>query len=390
MGTVDFVFSNPGHHAAMMVPVVRELAARGRRCRLISLAELRGFTTPALDLPRVDVIRAVPGGLRKSPSAGASLGKADSPKRRAIQTAAWRLALGPRLRWLLRDTDVVVVPNDAAFPYAQLAAGLRARAVPFVLLQEGIRFPLPGVAVEAAYGRGGAAAVCCWGAASAEHFTATGVPPVRLCVTGNPRYDELTVDRWRAAGAQLLRDHGLAGPPLVYLSNPIDDQGFCTTADKMALFERFLAEAAPALPAGTPVVVKLHMREDAAAFRAVAERSPLAGRVHVLADAPLFAVLAAARAAVVLASTVGLEALVFGVPLGVLAVPGAGHVFEYVSGGAAVGLELGALAGGLGALLDGGASPSPRVAAFVERHLAHRGQAAQRVADCIDAVERTR
>ena len=44
---ISFIFSNPSHHLEMMAPVARELTRRGQRTQLVSLAELRGFRTPA-------------------------------------------------------------------------------------------------------------------------------------------------------------------------------------------------------------------------------------------------------------------------------------------------------------------------------------------------------
>jgi hypothetical protein len=392
---VTFVFSNPRHHLDAMAPVARILGERGVRCRFVSLAELRGFPTPDLAdrLPGVDVRRAIPRHVRRDPSAGAGVGArggAGAWLRRAVRAAAWRAGLLPRLRWLLRGTDVAVVPNDAAYPYAELAADLRARRVPFVLLQEGIRFPLPTEdAAGLAYGTGGAAAVCVWGEASAEHFRAIGVPAASIRVTGNPRFDGVAPEAWRDRGRALAGELGLGREPLLYLSNTIDDQGFCTTAAKLALFEAFVREAAPVLARERrALVVKLHPREDVAAFRRAAAGLPGAP-VHVLPlEAPLFAVLAMGRAAVVLASTVGLEAIAFGLPLAVLAIPGHGHVFEYVARGAAIGLAPGGIADGVARLLAAG--PPPAAAPFLERHLAHRGTAAAQIADQIAALSTAR
>lgn len=409
---MTFVFSNPRHHLDMMVPVARILEERAVPHRFVSLAELRGFPTPSLAdrLPRADVRRAIPRHVRRDPSAGAGVGTSGGPGavvRRAVRAVAWRAGLSPRLRWLMRGSELVVVPNDAAYPYGELAADLRARGVPFVLLQEGIRFPLPAEdAAGLAYGAGGAAAVCAWGEASAEHFRSIGVPAAAVRVTGNPRFDGVGPAAWRERGRALAAELGLAREPLLYLSNTIDDQGFCTTAEKMELFAGFVREAQPVLEREQrALVVKLHPREDTAAFRRVAadlsSGSPLP--IHVLPlDAPLFAVLAMGRAAVVLASTVGLEALAFGLPLAVLAIPGHGHVFEYVARGAAAGLALGAIEGGLSRLLAteprsgeertraGGAERSarpddapPPAEQFLERHMAHRGEAAARIADQI-------
>jgi hypothetical protein len=387
---LTFVFSNPRHHLDMMVPVAKILDERRVPYEFVSLAELRGFATPSLErrLAHSRVRRAFPR-IRKNPSAGSGVGTGGSQGavvRSLVQHALWRGVLSPRLRWLLRRSDVVALPNDAAFPYDQLAASLRARGVPFVLLQEGIRFPLPTEQNKGLpYGGGGAQRICVWGEASALHFRNVA-PAHNVCVTGNPRFDTVDPSQWRAAGEELRTKLGLAAPPLLYLSNTIDDQGFCTTAEKMQLFERFLEQATPvARRHGAGIVVKLHAREDVSAFRVVAARHD---NVHVLGDAPLFAVLAMGRAAVVLASTVGLEALAFGLPLGVLEIPGHGHVFDYVASGAATALSQPTLAADVDRLLS---SPtSPRAAGYLDQHMAHRGAAAIRIADCLAELSTSR
>jgi hypothetical protein len=395
--TISFVYSNPRHHAEMMAPVMAELALRGASVRAISLAELRGFATgslPGAGLDEVEVHRVVPLGLRKDPSMGASFGTTEGSGkarsvRRAAQLAVWGTWLAPRLAWLLRGSDAVVVPNDAAYPYRELARLVRLLRMPLVLMQEGIRFPLPGVREADAYGRGGAAVVCAWGQASAEYFRGQGAPPESIHVTGNPRFDRFDPAAWREQGAALLASLGIARPPLLYLSNPIDDQGFCTTREKMDLFRRFADGAAGALAAkGRHLVVKLHPREDVEAFRRAARESGAAARTHVLSlEHSLFAALAGAGAAVVLASTVGLEALLFDLPLGVLEVPGAGFVFDYVQGGAARGLRLEAgLGDAVAELLAEGEARAPVPSIYLERHLAHRGSAARRVAGLIEEV----
>src|SRR5262249_2458976 len=66
MADVVFVFSNPRHHLEMMAPVAEELGRRGVRCSLVSLAELRGFDTPA----QSGAQRAIPINLRRRNSSG--------------------------------------------------------------------------------------------------------------------------------------------------------------------------------------------------------------------------------------------------------------------------------------------------------------------------------
>jgi hypothetical protein len=386
---IAFVLANPRHHVEMMAPVARLLAAQGHAVRVVSMAELRGFATPAI--PGLDVVRAMPTQLRQNPSVGSAHGAigADSPLRRAARSAVWHGALRPLHHWYLGDADVVVVPNDGVYPYRQLARWLRRRGTPFVLMQEGIRFPLPCEQGDETYGLGGAAAICAWGEASAAHFRRIGVPAARVHTTGTPRYDQVAPAEWTERGLALRARLGLDQAPLLYLSNPIDDQEFCTRAEKLELFRRFALGAAPALAAeGRAIVVKLHPREDVAAYRAVAASVAGAVPAIVVDDAGLFEVLAMGAAAVVLASTVGLEALTFGVPIGVLAIPGHGHVFDYVSGGGAVGLDADRdLAASVGALLALRDRPlTPEVARYLEQHMAHRGEAATRVAACITGV----
>lgn len=382
---LGFLLTNPRHHAELMQPVAAELRRRGHQTALVSLAELRGFVTPPGELRA-----AIPWRVRASPQAGAEFGIDGAGAKGALRKLAQAAALAPllpRLGWLLRGCAAVAVPNDAAYPYHELVRALAAWRKPVALLQEGIRFPLPNERASARiYGASGVAAVCAWGEGAAEHFRGVAAPATAVHVTGNPRFDALDLATWRGRGQELMQRRHLGAGPLLYLSNPIDDQGFCTTAEKMKLFERFLERAAQELVRrGTPLVVKLHPREDVAAYRAAAAGAPLA--VHVADDEPLFAWLAVARGAVVLASTVGLEALRFGVPLGVLPLPGHGHVFEYASHGAAVALAPETLESGLTELLDGGAARHAAGEALLARHLG-QGGAAVRVADVLEALGR--
>ncbi len=386
---VDFVISNDRHHVAMALPVARDLDRRtGFSCRFLSLCELRGLRTPAVALSGFGVVRLVPRSLRSSPAAGAGA-VGGRWARRGAREVVWSLLLGPSLRRALaRPPAACVVPNDAAFPYDRLARLLRARRVPFLLLQEGIRFPLPAEADAVAYGTGGAAALAAWGEASAEHFRAAGVARERIHVTGSPRFDELAGRDWRSEGRELAAALDLPARYLLVVSNPIDDQGFCSTREKLELCERFAREIGAALLGrGTGLVVKLHARESRADFQRAAALPPGLD-VRIVEEAPLHPLLAAAEAVVVLASTVGLEALLLGKPLAVLEIPGFGFAFDYVPAGAARGLTWSEpMAPQVLALLDD--PPSPAATAYLARQLAAGGGSARAVGDLVaDLAER--
>jgi hypothetical protein len=379
--SIAFLFTNPGHHLEAMTPVIGELRRRGHDTTLISLAELRGLDTPTSQ----PLKRAIPFRIRKRAGQPESFGVElrDWQKGARMQALVWRFGLGPRLSWLLRDADVVVIPNDIGFPYDRLIAARRRRKLRTVLLQEGIRFSLPARYTGPHYGTNGADLVCVWGEGSRVYFEDNGVPAKTLCITGTPRMDALDPAAWTTRGAELRSELGLAQPPIAYLSNPIETQHYGPKQLRLDCFERLLAAAIPILAErGLALVVKPHAGESAADYHAIVARSQRADLVHVLPTAPIFSVLAAARAAIVLSSTVGLEALLFGRALGALEIPGHGYPFEYVSQGAAVPIAQADLSRGVNELLE--RPPGRDIGArFVERHYYDRGNAYRHVADAI-------
>ena len=383
--SVAFVFTNPRHHLEMMTPVARELERRGVACTLISLAELRGLETPA---GVAGVRRAIPlqirrrGGERPRPEA-ASVAAEPWSRGKLAKRVVWEV-LRLRMRALLGGARVVVVPNDAVYPYLELLGDLHRRGVRSVLLQEGIRFALPNGYPGPQYGAFVTHAVCAWGDGSRDYFVASQIAERSIRVTGAPRLDDLDLAGWRERGKALLAEHQLTSAPIAFLSNPIEIQGYGTKQLKLSLFERFLAAAAPVVRArNIPIIVKNHLHEDPADFARIAAASPIGDLVKVLPAAPIFAAIAAARAAIVLTSTVGLEALTFGVPIGVLEIPGHGYAFEYVQRGAAVALPSADIRTGLEELLGNAPARQAAGAAFVERQLHDRGRASANVASVI-------
>ncbi|MBC7978589.1 MAG: hypothetical protein H7138_26690 [Myxococcales bacterium] len=389
MPSVAFVFTSPRHHLEMMAPVAAELTKRGVACRMISLAELRGHDTPKGQ----GLHRVLPFNVRGKPAMGGAPTTVATDEKKSwrrgtlAKSLVWG-ALALRIRQLIAGADVVVVPNDTAYPYDKLLAQVVRRGARTVLMQEGIRFPPEKSYIGGWYGTGGATRICAWGEGSKEYFTTCQVAEGDIVVTGTPRLDTLDPAAWTERGTQLLAQHGLASAPLVFTSNPIETQGFGTERGKLALFARLLAEAAPVLRAQqVPLCVKNHPQEDPEDYARIARGSAIADLVTVLpASAPIFALLAAARGVIVLTSTVGLEALAFGLPIGVLEIPGFPFAFDYVQRGAAVPLTEGTIGAGVAELLAG--APARRAAgqALIERHLYDRGRARHHVADVIEQV----
>ncbi len=370
----DFLISNPGHHLAMSLPVMARLGDTGEAaCRVLSLCELRGFSTPVSEIaPHASCRRIVPWRFRK-PAQGRGGGTGPPASgRRWARTLAWRAVLAPRLRAALRRRpDLVILPNDAAYPYDLVTALLRRRGIPFLLLQEGIRFPLPTATGAPAYGTGGAQAIAAWGDASAAYFQRLGIPAERIHVVGSPRFDEPIEPRQPRPGRGSL----------LLLTNPIDDMGFCSRAEKLDLVGRLVHEVAPLFESTElSLTLKPHGREDPDEYRRLLDGLPT-GRAGVVHGVPLGELFTAADAAVVLASTVGLEALRHGLPLGVLEIPGHGHQYDYVQSEAALGLSWSApMAPQVVALLDPTRQRAMRTRTYLRRQLDLRPGAAERVA----------
>lgn len=389
MPSIDFLISSPGHHLEAARPVIARLEAAGQRCRLLSLCEFRGLDTPADPLGGLssEVLRLLP--LRpRRPSTLSGLQR-PSPGRAALlgwlRAAAWRGVLGPALGRTLRPPPrLAVVPNDTAYPYDRIVDRYRRHDVPIVLLQEGIRFPLPAEGGSDRYGTGAVAAIAAWGESSADHFRRLGVPAHTIHLTGSPRFDGLDPPAWRRQGDELRRRLRLGERTLLLVSNPIDDQGFCTGGEKIRLLTRFASELAPLFADHRfHLAVRPHRREDPRAFDPLRRGAAAPERVTIVRDEPLYPLFAAARAVVVLASTVGLEALMLGRPLAVLELPGWGFVHDYVRSGAARGLSWASpLAPQVAAMLDAGGG-TPAVESYLERSLATRNGAADRVARLI-------
>lgn len=386
MAEIAFVITNDRHHHDILFPVARALSTR-HDIRLISFCEFRGLKTPSTAWQEIGarITRVPPFNVRpstSSPDTVISVGSKLGARRSRLHDLTWALLLRPFLR--IGQPDLALFCNDAAFPGSRLVDLLNQNRIPFILVPEGIRFPLPGE-TTGAFGTRGAAKIACWGQASADYFTDLGVTPAQLSVTGCPRYDGILAQDW-PAHAQTARHSGALPEAYVLLAtNPIDDQGFCSRQEKLDAFAEFAISAIPELAQrGLSLLLKTHPRESIEEYRS-ALPTPLAAQL--LSAQPglsLHTALSGARAVIVWASTAGLEALMHARPLGVLAVPGHGFVFDYVQSGAAIGFSGNEdITLSLTRLLQG---PTEESQVYIERHVANRGCATEAVTRLVEQM----
>ena len=382
MPRIDFVISNHRHHVEMFLPLIRRLGeVPGYHCHVMSLCELRGLPSPGERFAEVGVaLTRIPNrSYRASPASGSRTGRS-SAARAVARALAWHQLIRPGLKaWKRRPPDLVVLPNDGAYPYDRIVRLLKGLAVPCCLVQEGIKF------WRTRYGTGQADAVAAWGENSAEFFRRQGVPAERIHLTGNPRYETVTRNDRRDEAAEIAGRLNLAQNLLLLASNPIDDLGMCTNREKLDLGRHFVAAMEPLFDDPEfHLAFKLHPRESVRQFSAIARESPDPARTSVLYDEPLYALLAASRAAVILASTVGIDALLCRVPLGVLEIPPHGFAFDYVQSGAALGLGWdGSMADQVRRLQRPGAWESLAGDRYLERNLKGRPGATELIVQLI-------
>ncbi len=326
----------------MMKPVMQQLQAKNIKVVLVSLCEFRRMETPDKELNTLG-ISVIKLASLKFKGATTSTGKTHIGGNKAFLRNALRYAiwLGKVKNSLIRANrerpDLVVVPNDIAYPFDRICKWLNRKKIPFVLQQEGIRFPLPNEEGMIQYGTNGAKEILAWGEDSASYFRGLGITS-KVIAAGNPRFDNFFMSEGKFAAEK--KNLPLGEFNILYVSNPVDDQGFCTHEEKIRLFKAFLNGIKGLIQAhDIKVFVRLHPREDIQSFKAALDGLVI-DRVVWAQEYSLFDYLEQMDLTVILASTVGLESMMMHTPVAVIKLPGHGYVFNYVSSGCAIGIDV--------------------------------------------------
>jgi len=261
----------------------------------------------------------------KSSSGSKMLGDNQSLMRAVIRNIFWLWKIRPFVKKNILRNDLVVLLNDAAFPKGDIADWLRKRKIPFFLMQEGIRFEIPAESEGRVYGAGGAETMFVWGKQSAAYFSKIVRNGTKICVAGSPRYTEIVRNYFYRAP-----EKGLIG----LFTNPIDDMGYCTTAEKYQLIKNFFSSVSNTIiDSGCKVLIKPHPREDLERYTQIFNELNIP---YITGSKDVFECISKVNAGIIFASTVGLELRLFNKNLGQLEIPNAGFLFDYVSSGQAI------------------------------------------------------
>jgi hypothetical protein len=349
MKRIGFLITNPNHHWQLVEPIVTRLKkVEIATPIIISFCGLRRMDEPIRDLQHTGIEYRLGPSLKKiginRSSGRASLGAGASLRRKAAQFVAWHCWLKFCLPQLFEDLDGLLLLNDVAYPTSSVLNLIRRKKRIWLgLLQEGIRFPLPNESIEENYAGSELDHVFAWGESSANFFASKrqGNKP-KITITGNPRINQKLETNLETAIQPTSSDCEKRGPIIGLASNPIDDQGFCSNPQKLKLLYEFFYEALAFLISNRGELwIKLHPRENVEEIMSIILKLNAAKHIKIFEENCVFSFISTVDRVIIMASTVGLESLALGKPIAVLPIPGFGFVHDYVSKGAALGLEFG-------------------------------------------------
>ncbi len=185
--------------------------------------------------------------------------------------------------------------------------------------------------------------VCVHGPLSKEMFIRNGIPENAIVVTGQPRYDDMILQDVHGKHDALLGCLGLkTDKPLVLLATqPMVEHGLWSEERREDFFKLVLSAAREA---GCQLLVKLHPREQSkAAYDSFLSKLNNEHIAIVQDEINTPVLLASSDVVITLHSTLGLEAMLMGVPVIIADIyRGKGREerdeMDYVKSGAAIGV----------------------------------------------------
>jgi len=339
MKHIDFIITNPSHHVLITLPVARELQKRGVSVRYISLCEVRKFKTPIklftdtkmeycyfdIDIPK-----------SKTSREQKKITLISRIKSRILRDVFWVVVLRKKLMLWLKDSTHVVMLNDSSYPSNYIIRLLKRSSAKIILMQEGIRFPLP-VEKETKYGNSGIDYLIAWGRKSASYFETVVQEKTKVLSLGSPGYDKsLYIQMPLSSIPEKIKRVAIFG-------NPVDDQKFVTAQEKMDLYldlARVLVDYSQKNGRKLEIVFKNHPRESPELLRRILKEN---GMKHIKvyeSTSDVDIVINTIDAGIVFASTVGINVILHGKKLAVVKLKEYDYLGDYVQDGVAYGLDV--------------------------------------------------
>ena len=335
---ISFLISNPNHHVKITLPVAERLKFLGYEVVFVSICQFRRLPSPKKELsdigiPMIEIENPLFKNLKTS-SGAKSLGGGKSFIRSIVQFSIWLLFVRRKMIRELKESDLICTCNDYAAPFLYISAFLNRKKIPFVCLQEGIRFHQPGDD-RVYYGTFGSDYLIAWGQNSVDHFLPVVQTKTKVVALGTPIYDRIVLDPQEKLDV-IQNQLSKAKDKVIFLSNPVEDIGFCTKSEKLELFRMLLKSLKPQFKNGLYLLLRVHPRENIEEFMTIAQDLDLEEFViNTQALKSIFSALSLADRAIVMASTAGVDALIANRPLAILKVYENDFGHDYVQEGAA-------------------------------------------------------
>jgi hypothetical protein len=335
---IDIVITNPNHHVLITLPIARELQKQGISVRYISLCEVRKFKTPVKLFEDTKIrfeyfdIKLPQGKAVESKKAN----RLQKIKSLLLREVFWISVLRPKIsKWLLNTTHIVVL-NDTAYPSNYILKSAKRKSIISILLQEGIRFPLPVEKINN-YGSTGVDYLITWGQKSVDYFKNVTHHKTNILGLGSPGFDKsLFIQQSLDSIPQQIKRIAIFG-------NPIDDQAFVSSEEKIALYidlARTLMDYSATYNRELEIVFKNHPRESPEMLRSILKKNGLRHIKVYESNSDVDIVINSVDAGIVFASTVGINVILHGKKLAVVKLKHHDYLGDYVQDNVAYGLNI--------------------------------------------------
>lgn len=332
MEELVIIITNPNHHWLNAKPIIEYALSQKRKVKLLSFCKLRRLASPS-DRILNKVIYKEWGSFISEKENKILLNKVvlkERKRKKILQKLIYRFSLLPFLKKNVSKSSRVLIFNDAAYPMNFFCYYFNKHQIKYYLLQEGIRFPLPNVKEDISYGASGAKIIFSWGEEPKEHFLKISKRnTTQVLVSGAPRYLNIQ-EEYKG----ILTEDNLLG----IFTNPIDQLGFCTLEEKTSIFNRFIASIKGwVMENEVTLLLKIHPGEKWSTYEVTLNELNIPYR---RAPKDIFKAINQVKAGVIMASTVGLELLLFKKNIAQLPVPDNKYIFDYVENEVALPIDI--------------------------------------------------
>jgi len=288
------------------------------------------------------------------------------PKRGYIPAIVFHLRYKKNINkiWKNLNAQILVVGNDTCANRYFLNQAKKSK-IPSLLVQDGILTYNPDTVYNNSYrfrkgllsiikkllriepciekyGEGKCTKIASWGHHSKEYFLKLGIPEDRILLTGSPRFDLIASTDWSNSADAIMMKLNIPQERKIvtFFSDFYEIGGAVRIKEKDFTIRNIVESARRLLVKNFPIhlVIKLHRAEKIAYFNSLYKTLSSPKWLTITQDVELYPLLYKTDVAITVASTVGLEALLFNKPLITVNFTGRPDIYNYAEKGGGIGV----------------------------------------------------